>query len=200
MAQIDSTTIIRFGLYEVDLGRSTLTRQGVRLRIQEQPFRILELLLRRSGEIVTREQLRQALWPEGTHVNFDGSLNAALKKLRAALQDDAENPRFVETVPRQGYRFVAPVHVINEPPAAPAGPVSGAEEGDIEVRLRLNPYLDDLSAVETQWDPRRAERTQRWFDFLLLTAGILFGSWLLFFIVYPVPRPSVQRMNLITND
>ncbi len=89
MAKIDAASIIRFGLFEVDLARASLTRQGVRLRIQEQPFRILELLLRQSGEIVSRESLRQALWPEGTHVNFDGSLNAALKKLRAALQDDA---------------------------------------------------------------------------------------------------------------
>src|SRR5580693_2496213 len=123
MAKVDATTIIRFGLFEVDLARGTLTRQGVRLRIQEQPYRILELLLRQSGEIVTRENLRQTLWPEGTHVNFDGSLNAALKKLRAALQDDAENPRFVETVPRQGYRFLAPVHVVN----GNAAPISNGQ-------------------------------------------------------------------------
>jgi Tol biopolymer transport system component/DNA-binding winged helix-turn-helix (wHTH) protein len=203
MAKVEATTIIRFGLFEADLNRGTLTRQGIRLRIQEQPFRILEMLLRQSGEIVTREQLRHALWPEGTHVNFDGSLNAALKKLRAALQDDAENPRFVETVPRQGYRFVAPVHIINESPVqAIPGQVVNGEDGDksVEVRLRVNPYLDDLTAAETHWDQRRAERTQQWFDFLLLAAGILFGSWLLFFIVYPVPRPSVQRVNRITND
>src|SRR5277367_6494221 len=138
MAQSDATTIIRFGLFEIDLGRSTLTRQGVRLRIQEQPFRILELLLRQSGEIVTREQLRQALWPEGTHVNFDGSLNAALKKLRAALQDDAENPRFIETVPRQGYRFVAPVHVVSNPAAdaTPSNTEFRSDSDSIEVRLR----------------------------------------------------------------
>src|ERR1035438_7185498 len=115
MPRIDATTIIRFGLFEMDLARGNLTRQGVRLRIQEQPLRILELLLRQNGEIVSRGKLRQALWTEGTHVNFDGSLNAALKKLRSALQDDAENPRFIETVPRQGYRFLAPIHVINQP-------------------------------------------------------------------------------------
>src|ERR1700686_5670755 len=86
----------------------------MRVKLQEQPFRILSLLLLQYGEIVSRDQLRQALWPQGTHVNFEGSLNAALKKLRAALQDDAENPRFIETVPRQGYRFLAPVHVIND--------------------------------------------------------------------------------------
>jgi Tol biopolymer transport system component/DNA-binding winged helix-turn-helix (wHTH) protein len=204
MAKIDAATIIRFGLFEIDLIRGTLTRQGVRLRIQEQPFRILELLLRESGEIVSRETLRQALWPEGTHVNFDGSLNAALKKLRAALQDDAENPRFIETVPRQGYRFVAPVHFINGA-AATVSPGQGvdSENGDksIEVRLRLNPeFSEDMVPGAAHWDQQRVERTQRWFDFLLLTAGILFGSWLLFFIVYPVPSPSVQRVNRITND
>src|SRR5208337_3006819 len=107
----------RFGLFEVNLAAGVLTRQGSRVKLQEQPFRILTLLLQRPGEIVTREQLRHALWQEGTHVNFDGSLNAALKKLRAALQDNAENPRFIETVPRQGYRFLAPIHVVPAPAA-----------------------------------------------------------------------------------
>src|SRR3984957_16188377 len=117
--QIESAVIVKFGLFEVNLAGATLSRQGIRVKIQEQPFRILAMLLERNGEIVKREQLCQALWPKGTHVNFEGSLNAALKKLRAALQDDAENPRFIETVPRQGYRFLAPVHVINGN-AAPA--------------------------------------------------------------------------------
>src|ERR1700686_3745635 len=111
---IESDVIVKFGLFEVDLAGSTLSRQGIRVQIQEQPFRILAMLLQRNGEIGKREQLFQARWPQGTHVNFEGSLNAALKKLRAALQDDAENPRFIETVPRQGYRFLAPVHVIND--------------------------------------------------------------------------------------
>src|SRR5271154_4459702 len=162
MAKVDSTTIVRFGLFEVDLGRGTLTRQGVRLRIQEQPFRILELLLQQNGEIVTRETLRHALWPEGTHVNFDGSLNAALKKLRAALQDDAENPRFVETVPRQGYRFLAPVHVINHA-AIPTQEMTTiqSDENSIQVRLQLNPELTAEEALAAHWDRHRAERTQQ---------------------------------------
>src|SRR6202011_771201 len=202
LPKIDTTVTIRFGLFEFDPGRGTLIRQGIRLKIQDQPLQILELLLQQHGEIVTREQLRQALWPEGTHVNFDGSLNAALKKLRAALQDDAENPRFIETVPRQGYRFVAPVHVINDAAATvSAGQVASVENADksIEVRLRLRPEFSQELAGGTYWDRQRAERTQRWFDLILLTVAILFGSWLLFFIVYPVPRPSVQRMNRITN-
>jgi Tol biopolymer transport system component/DNA-binding winged helix-turn-helix (wHTH) protein len=202
MAKTDSAVTIRFGLFEVDLGRGTLARHGTPLRIQEQPFRILELLLRHQGEIVTRDQLRQVLWPEGTHVNFDGSLNAALKKLRAVLQDDAENPRFIETVPRQGYRFVAPVHVLSDVPATVlGGQVANMENGDtaLEVRLRLRPEFSQELTAGAPWDRQRAERAQRWFDFLLLTVAIVFGSWLLFFIVYPVPRPSVQRMNRITN-
>ena len=200
--QIDSTAIVRFGLFEVDLARSTLSRQGVRIKIQEQPFRILAMLLQQNGEIVPREQLCQTLWPKGTHVNFAGSLNAALKKLRAALQDDADNPRFIETVPRQGYRFLAPVHVAyGASGAMTAGQLPSLErsESSIELQLRLHPEFFGKGATEADWDRRRAERTQRWFDAMLLTVAILFGSWLLFFIVYPVPRPSVQRMTRITN-
>lgn len=202
MRKTDSAITIKFGLFEMDLARGTLARHGIPQRIQEQPFRILELLLRQQGEIVTRDQLRQVLWPEGTHVNFDGSLNAALKKLRAVLQDDAENPRFIETVPRQGYRFVAPVHVINNLPATLlTGQIANLDNGDasVEVRLRLHPEFSQELTAGASWDRQRAERAQRWFDFLLLTVAIVFGSWLLFFIVYPVPRPSVQRMNRITN-
>ncbi len=104
-----SSKIYRFGLFEADLARGTLTRNGLRVKVQDQPFRVLILLLERPGEIVTREELRQKLWPEGTYVDFDGSVNVILKKLRAALEDDSDNPRFVETVPRRGYRFIAPV-------------------------------------------------------------------------------------------
>ncbi|MCU1240441.1 MAG: hypothetical protein JWO71_1167 [Candidatus Acidoferrum typicum] len=199
--KLESAVVVKFGLFEVDLAGSTLSRQGIRVKIQEQPFCILAMLLQRNGEIVKREQLCRALWPQGTHVNFEGSLNAALKKLRAALQDDAENPRFIETVPRQGYRFLAPVHVIPGPAGAPsAAPFPSLnKEGSIELPLRVHPEFREEGATEAYWDRQRAERTQRWFDTLLLTIAILFGSWLLFFIVYPVPRPSVQRTTRITN-
>ena len=101
--------VFRFGLFEADGGRKTLLRNGMRVKIQDQPLRVLLLLLERPGEIVTREELKQRLWSEGTYVDFDGSLNVILKKLRAAIDDDSDNPRFVETVPRRGYRFIAPV-------------------------------------------------------------------------------------------
>ncbi len=118
-----SANIFRFGLFEADAAGSRLTRNGVRVKIQDQPFRVLILLLDRPGEIVTREELRQKLWPEGTYVDFDGSLNVILKKLRAAIDDDSENPRFIETVPRRGYRFIAPVSAIRPEPIPLANPV-----------------------------------------------------------------------------
>jgi DNA-binding winged helix-turn-helix (wHTH) protein/TolB-like protein len=101
--------VYRFGLFQVDPDSGKLLRQGVPIKLQEQPLRVLCLLLEHSGEVVTREELRQSLWPDGTYVEFDGSLNAALKRLRFALGDDADNPVFIETVPRRGYRFIAPV-------------------------------------------------------------------------------------------
>jgi len=110
-----SGKIFRFGLFEADAARTTLKRKGVRVKIHDQPFHVLIRLLENAGEIVTRDQLRQMLWPEGTHVDFDGSLNVILKKLRSAIDDDSDNPRFVETVPRRGYRFIAPVSAIPQP-------------------------------------------------------------------------------------
>lgn len=107
-----SANIFRFGLFEADAARGTLTRSGLRVKVQDQPFRVLLVLLERPGEIVSRDELRQKLWPEGTYVDFDGSLNVILKKLRAAIDDDSENPRFIETVPRRGYKFIAPVSVV----------------------------------------------------------------------------------------
>ena len=114
--------VYRFGLFEVDSDGGKLLRQGSPVKLQEQPLRVLCLLLEHPGQVVTREQLRQSLWPEGTYVEFDGSLNATLKRLRSALGDDADNPVFIETVPRQGYRFIAPVE--REPVAETEG--SGA--------------------------------------------------------------------------
>lgn len=112
--------VFRFGLFEADVGRHRLTRKGVPVKIQDKPFQVLILLLQKPGEIISREELRRALWPEGTYVDFDGSLNVILKKLRAAINEDSDNPRFIETVPRRGYRFIAPVWVDEGPPVAEA--------------------------------------------------------------------------------
>ncbi len=109
--------IVRFGSFEVDLQEGKLTKGGIRIRLQEQPLRILVLLLERPGQLVTREEIRQKLWSQDTFVEFDDALNTAVGKLRAALNDSADNPRFLETVPRRGYRFVAPVAWTPEAPA-----------------------------------------------------------------------------------
>ena len=102
--------VVRFGLFEVDLDAHELRKAGMRIKLADQPFQILAMLLERPGRLVTREELQQRLWPKDTFVDFELSLNAAVKKLRQALGDDSHNPRFVETVYRQGYRFLAPVH------------------------------------------------------------------------------------------
>jgi TolB-like protein/DNA-binding winged helix-turn-helix (wHTH) protein/Tfp pilus assembly protein PilF len=100
---------LRFGVFEVDLRTGELRKHGLRIRLQQQPFQVLEALLQRPGEIVTRDELQAALWPADTFVDFDHGLNKAINKIRDALGDSAENPRFVETVSRRGYRFIAEV-------------------------------------------------------------------------------------------
>src|SRR5215472_9745026 len=102
-------SVIRFGTFEVDLRGGELYKQGLKIKLQQQPFQVLTLLLQRAGEVVTREELKQAIWPAETFVDFDVGLDATIYKLRQALGDTAENPRYIETLPRRGYRFLAPV-------------------------------------------------------------------------------------------
>jgi len=107
--ETQAPTIQRFGVFEVDVRAGEVRKQGVRIKLQEQPFHVLTVLLQRPGEVVTREELRNQNWPPDTFVDFDNSLNTAINKLREALGDSADNPRFIETLPRRGYRFIAPV-------------------------------------------------------------------------------------------
>ena len=105
----NGSRIVQFGVFEVDQKAGELRRNGARVKLQEQPFQILALLLERPGEVISRDELQRRLWPADTFVDFDHSLNAAVRRLRDALGDSAESPRYVETVARRGYRFVAPV-------------------------------------------------------------------------------------------
>ena len=111
---------VRFGVFELDLRSRELRRQGVKIKLQEQPFQLLEVLLERPGDVVTREELRQRIWSSDTFVDFEGGLYNAAKKLREALGDTADMPRFIETLPRRGYRFIAPVTGAIEEVPAPA--------------------------------------------------------------------------------
>src|SRR5262245_46900632 len=101
--------LIRFGVFEIDLRAGELRKNGLKVKLQEQPFQILAMLRDHPGEIVTREELQQKLWSNDTFVDFDNSLNKAINKIREALGDSADNPRFVETMARRGYRFIVPV-------------------------------------------------------------------------------------------
>ena len=115
--------IARFGVFEADLDTRELRKQGSRLRIQDQPFAVLATLLNRAGTVVTREQLREKLWPADTFVDFDHSLNTAVNKIREVLGDSASNPRFIETLARRGYRFIGEVQWETEPKPAVISPV-----------------------------------------------------------------------------
>ena len=122
-----SARIYRFGPFELSLEGAELRKNGIHLKLQEQPFRILCALLEHPGELVTREQLRQQLWAEGTFVDFEHGLNTAVKKIRDVLSDDADTPRYIETIPRRGYRFLASVEAGSAALAPPAEPESAPE-------------------------------------------------------------------------
>ena len=111
-----SPDLVRFNAYEVDLRAGELYRAGRKIRLQVQPFHVLAMLLERPGQVVAREDLQKRLWPADTFVDFDHSLNTAVKKLRQALHDDRKNPRFIETLPKRGYRFIGTVERPAEQP------------------------------------------------------------------------------------
>src|SRR5579864_6155878 len=104
-------TVVRFGMFEADLRAGELRKSGVRVKIQDLPFRTLKLLLSRPDEVVTRDEFRRELWPQDVFVDFDRGISSAIKRLRDALGDSAENPIFIETIDRRGYRWIAPTHL-----------------------------------------------------------------------------------------
>ena len=155
--------IVRFGVYEVDLASGELRKQGIRLRLQEQPFQVLSALLEQPGQVVAREELIRRLWPDGTAVEFDHGLNAAVTRLRQVLSDSAESPRYVETVARRGYRFLASAETVS-PATDPVSPPSAEIRTESPHWLRRWPTaiaLVCLAGVGAWWglrlDPARPE-------------------------------------------
>src|SRR5579859_5291467 len=139
---------LRFSVFEADLRAAELRKHGVRIKLQDQPFRILSRLLERPGDIVTREELRQELWRDHTFVDFDRSLNKAMAKLRSALGDSAETPRYIETIPRHGYRLLVPVvHAPQESHSA-SHPAMSLAAGDFVPDLETYPLQTDFSSIE----------------------------------------------------
>ena len=147
-AHIGQPPVARFGGFELDLQSGVLSRNGQKNRLQGQPLQLLELLLQQPGKVVTREQIQQHLWPDGTVVEFEHSVNAAVKRLREALGDDVEKPTFIETIPRRGYRFIARVENGALPPSA-------------AVERHLGPVLP-LGPTPRLWTKRRS----------IVTAGV----------------------------
>lgn len=148
MPEASSGKVVRFGVFEVELASGELRKNGTRIRLQEQPFQVLALLLERPGEMVTREDLRSKLWPGDTFVDFDHGLNTAVNKLREALGDAASNPRFVQTVARRGYRFIAPVQADGKGAGssitdAPASVPPATAKADLQsMDLKVHPDLE----------------------------------------------------------
>src|ERR1700674_5963674 len=118
MEPLRPTSVVRFGPYEVSLHSGEVRKAGLRIRVQQQPMKLLQMLLERPGEVVTREELRSRVWTDESFGDFDQAVNIAIAKLRSALGDSAENPRFIETLPKRGYRFIADVSVVDadDPP------------------------------------------------------------------------------------
>ena len=134
MEPLRHTSVVRFGTYEVSLQSGELRKAGVRIRVQQQPMKLLEILLERPGEVVTREELRGRVGADESFGDFDQAVNIAIAKLRSALGDSAENPRYIETLPKRGYRFIAEVSVVaaddrTKRPESAAGDIPGTEHG-----------------------------------------------------------------------
>lgn len=176
---------VQFGLFELDLDARELRKSGVRVKLQEQPFQVLAMLLERPGSVVTREELQKKLWPGDTFVDFDLSLNSAVKKLRQALNDDSENPRFIETLYRRGYRFIGPVNGSASAGSAqtqfvPSGTPAAATE-PVPVPAALRPSIAT---------PR----------FYAAAALLLVLAAILGYRLIPAQPPRVLGFNQITHD
>jgi cholera toxin transcriptional activator len=180
--------IFRFGAYEADPGSGELRKSGIRLRVQEQPFQVLLVLLERPSELVTREELRQKLWPADTFVDFDHSLNTVINKLREALSDSAANPRFIETLARRGYRFVAPVEFVDKHSAvSPTAIVASSIEISEEA---VSPKSPASAAVLTRREDVPAVRRQ----YVRLLFFLIQVMYLSFYVVALSQLTRVQEL------
>ncbi len=183
-AKQNNPATVRFGLFEADLHTRELRKSGIKIKLHDQPFQVLAFLLERPGEIVTREELQTRLWPSDTFVDFDLSLNSAVKKLRQALGDESDNPRFVETLYRRGYRFIAPVLVDGDANGR------GLETSDAPGPQLL--YKAPQLEADDSW-PRKSRLRTAAICAGMLLVGIV--GWMLL----PVPSPRVLGFTQITS-
>jgi DNA-binding winged helix-turn-helix (wHTH) protein len=165
---------LRFGEFELDVKADGLSRNGRRIKLQPQPSRLLSLLAKRAGATVTRDEIRRELWPDGTFVDFDQSVNFAIRQIREVLHDSADRPVYIETVPKRGYRFIAPVERGGTQPAPPPSRRQTGAMTAIHLQKALWANIAEL---------RLAERKQRTFRWAAAIGMILIATLILLLIV-----------------
>src|SRR5579864_1681638 len=175
--------MIRFGIYEADLAGRELRKDGAKVKLQDRPFEVLTILLERPGEVIAREEFRQRLWPADTFVDFDPSLNTSINKLRQALSDDAENPRFIATVGRRGYRFIAPT--------------DAGKSQDLRAALAVGSTSETNGEIESKNQaaqlPRRVAGT-------VIAAAILAAAFVAARRYLPEPPPKVLNVVQVSHN
>jgi len=186
---------IRFGVFEIDLRAGELKKRGIRIRLQGQPFLLLITLLKAQGEIVTREELRHTLWPEDTFVDFDHSLGSAANKLREALGDSATNPRFIETVPRRGYRFIAPFEAVAEVETAPTVSERAPDQQQPAAR-NLQVPGDQVQPDQPTQTPVRRPWLSHW-KTIACAAFLLSAGSVVFLLLRSRPTPLIRSLAVL---
>ena len=194
MTPKSTSRLYRFGPFEADEKTGELRKQGRRLAVQGQPLQVLLLLVSRPGDLVTRAEVQQAIWPEGTFVDFDHSLNTAINKIRDALGDSAANPKFVETLAKRGYRFIAPVEVIDGASKSTSGGAAGSPSvatlPTVEARADANADAGFAEGLLTQ--PHEAPRAPHMVVRSLLL--LLQVMYLCFYVVSLARLKSVEHV------
>jgi len=187
---VDSSQIVRFGAFEVDLHSGELRRSGLKLKLTGQPFQVLVILLEHAGKVVTREELQKRLWPE-TFVDVDHNLNTAINRIREVLGDSAENPRFVETLPRRGYRFILPLNGAHSAAMSSSAAV-GAESVAAATARRY-----ESAAVQ-----REGRQTRSAASHYAVVAGALLvcAGLAIYVLTRSLPPPKVTNSAQLTSD
>jgi TolB-like protein/DNA-binding winged helix-turn-helix (wHTH) protein len=177
MESLRQTSVVRFGTFEVSLASNEIRKTGVKIRVQQQPMKLLEILLERPGEVVTREELRTRIWADENFGDFDQAVNIAIAKLRSALGDSAESPRYIETLPKRGYRFIAEVSVVDTGTRATAPESAAGDRAGIEPGRQHRGVAPTVAPKRWLWLKRRTIVAFVVVLSLAILAVWLFRSW-----------------------
>src|SRR5262245_14285831 len=169
MSNGDKATVLRFGVFELDTESEQLLKNGLAIRLKPQPFKLLKLLVNEAGRVVTREEIRAALWSGDTFVDFDQGVNFAIKQVREALDDDSERSLYIQTVPKRGYRFVAPVEILR------SGESSAPGTTDLRLHKALWANIVELRVAE--------ENRKKRFRIAVAAGAVLLLAWMTFLVI-----------------